>query len=142
MTKAKNACRDHGGAINGVMSTLTSVVLVVHLILNVVNSNNNNNNNNNNDNNDNNNNNKFAGQLVAESEFDNEYGTMTMGMGPGKKRRSLGRNFLDFDDYEEEELENGLDLVIGLSTSFIIESLYILVLLLGALDQSEQYDGD
>lgn len=74
-------CKEDGHALNGVMSTMSAIVLVMHLILNVSNANNNNNNNNNNDNNDNNNNNVFVGQLVAESEFDNDYGTMTIGMG-------------------------------------------------------------
>ena len=50
--------------------------------------------NNNNDNNDNNNNNVFTGTLVAQSEFDNTYGVMLMGMG-------VGRDFPDFDDYDE-----------------------------------------
>merc|ERR1712004_367629 len=65
-------------------------------ILNVSNANNNNNNNNNNDNNDNNNNNVKVTQSVLENEFDNEYGTMSMGMGPG-------RSFPDFEDYEQDE---------------------------------------
>ena len=51
-------------------------------------------NNNNNDNNDNNNNNVKVTQSVLENEFDNEYGTMSMGMGPG-------RSFPDFEDYEQ-----------------------------------------
>ena len=33
-------------------------------------------------------------QTVLENEFDNEYGTMSMGMGPG-------RSFPDFEDYEQ-----------------------------------------
>jgi hypothetical protein len=89
-------CKEGGSAINGVMNTLSSVVLVVQLILNVSNANNNNNNNNNNDNNDNNNNNIRVGTLVAESEFDNEYGTMSTGMGKRKRK-----SFMDFDDYSE-----------------------------------------
>ena len=51
-------------------------------------------NNNNNDNNDNNNNNVKVTQSVLENEFDNEYGTMAMGMGPG-------RSFADFEEYEQ-----------------------------------------
>ena len=77
-------CRDNGQAMNGVMATLTSTVLTVHMIMNIVNANNNNNNNNNNDNNDNNNNNVYVAQSVAQSEFDNEFGTMQMGMGVGR----------------------------------------------------------
>ena len=60
--KYHKECRENGQAMNGVMTTLTSVVLTVHLIMNISNANNNNNNNNNNDNNDNNNNNVFVGQ--------------------------------------------------------------------------------
>lgn len=33
-------------------------------------------------------------QSVLENEFDNEYGTMAMGMGPG-------RSFADFEEYEQ-----------------------------------------
>ena len=33
-------------------------------------------------------------QTVLENEFDNEYGTMSMGMGPG-------RSFPDFEEYEQ-----------------------------------------
>ena len=84
-------CRENGNAMNGVLSTLSSVILTVHLILNISNANNNNNNNNNNDNNDNNNNNVRVDQLVANSEFDNDYGTMAMG---------VGKSFPDFEDSE------------------------------------------
>ena len=38
--------------------------------------------------------NVFAGQQVSQNEFDNEYGTMSMG---------VGRFFPDFDDYQEED---------------------------------------
>ena len=94
MTKHQE-CKEEGHAMNGVMSTMSAIVLVMHLILNVSNANNNNNNNNNNDNNDNNNNNVFIGQLVAESEFDNDYGTMTVGMG---KRSILYPDYLDLEE--------------------------------------------
>ena len=87
-------CRDPGTAMNGVMTTLSSMVLTVHLIMNIANANNNNNNNNNNDNNDNNNNNVWQGQLVAQSEFDNDYGTMAMGM---------GKSWPDFEDDDDAE---------------------------------------
>ena len=82
--------------MNGVMSTLSSVALTIHLIMNISNANNNNNNNNNNDNNDNNNNNVFVGQSVAQSEFDNDYGTMQIG---------IGRFFQDFED-NVDQVEN------------------------------------
>ena len=36
----------------------------------------------------------FAGQQVSQNEFDNEYGTMSMG---------VGRFFPDFDDYPVED---------------------------------------
>ena len=38
--------------------------------------------------------NVFAGQQVSQNEFDNEYGTMSMG---------VGRFFQDFDDYQIED---------------------------------------
>ena len=95
--KYHKECRENGQAMNGVMSTLSSVALTIHLIMNISNANNNNNNNNNNDNNDNNNNNVFVGQSVAQSEFDNDYGTMQIG---------IGRFFQDFDDQDIDEVEH------------------------------------
>jgi len=92
--KYHQECRENGQAMNGVMSTMSSVALTIHLIMNIANANNNNNNNNNNDNNDNNNNNVFVGQQVSQNEFDNEYGTMSMG---------VGRFFPDFDNYQGED---------------------------------------
>merc|ERR1711976_609253 len=79
--KYHKECRENGQAMNGVMTTLTSVVLTVHLIMNISNANNNNNN-------DNNNNNVFVGQSVSQNEFDNDYGTMSI---------NPGRSFQDFD---------------------------------------------
>merc|ERR1712170_291170 len=75
--KYHKECRENGQAMNGVMTTLTSVVLTVHLIMNISN-----------DNNDNNNNNVFVGQSVSQNEFDNDYGTMSI---------NPGRSFQDFD---------------------------------------------
>merc|ERR1711988_546802 len=75
--KYHKECRENGQAMNGVMTTLTSVVLTVHLIMNISNANNNNNNNN-----------VFVGQSVSQNEFDNDYGTMSI---------NPGRSFQDFD---------------------------------------------
>merc|ERR1712241_343706 len=93
--KYHKECRENGQAMNGVMTTLTSVVLTVHLIMNISNANNNNNNNN--DNNDNNNNNVFVGQSVSQNEFDNDYGTMSI---------NPGRSLQDFDFDELDEIES------------------------------------
>merc|ERR1719362_2087808 len=78
--KYHQECRENGQAMNGVMSTMSSVALTVHLIMNIANANNNNN--------------VFVGQQVSQNEFDNEYGTMSMG---------VGRFFPDFDDYQVED---------------------------------------
>ena len=43
-------------------------------------------------------------QTVLENEFDNEYGTMSMGMGPG-------RSFPDFEDYEQVLLKSAFHIV-------------------------------
>ena len=44
----------------------------------------------------------FVGNLVAQSEFDNDYGTMTMGMGIGRELNKYGkRDFFDFEDYDQ-----------------------------------------
>ena len=44
----------------------------------------------------------FVGNLVAQSEFDNDYGTMTMGMGVGREFNKYGkRDFFDFEDYDQ-----------------------------------------
>merc|ERR1712241_1626084 len=98
--KYHKECRENGQAMNGVMTTLTSVVLTVHLIMNISNANNNNNNNNNNDNYDNNNNNVFVGQSVSQNEFDNDYGTMSIN--PGRSFQDF-----DFDEFGENESQSG-----------------------------------
>merc|ERR1711890_193398 len=91
---SRAGCKEEGGAIAAVLTSLTSLVLILQLIINVANSNNNRKNENNNNNNDNNNNNINEGVVVQLNEYVNE--VMAVGMDPG---RSLDRR----RDWEAKE---------------------------------------
>ena len=55
--------------------------------------------------------NLFAGQQVSQNEFDNEYGTMSMG---------VGRFFQDFDDYQIEDEAQAVNETIPISSTSML----------------------